>query len=117
MAEQRIKGPVTLLSPSLINQSGAGIALSQPQPVLLTSECRGGGALAEEEPAQPVSAVDCSSTANLMTRGLRRRGGGGGGGGGRAFSPLSAKSQSWSYSLVSDGLLFYTTSAILITVL
>lgn len=30
MAEQRIKGPVTLLSPSLINQSGAGIVLSQP---------------------------------------------------------------------------------------
>ena len=30
MAEQRIKGPVTLLSPSLINQSGTVIALSQP---------------------------------------------------------------------------------------
>ncbi|TKS76902.1 hypothetical protein D9C73_010992 [Collichthys lucidus] len=30
VAEQRIKGPVTRLSPPLINQSGVGIVLSQP---------------------------------------------------------------------------------------
>lgn len=55
MAEQRIKGPVTRLSPSLINQSGVGIVLSQPlgaAHVRMQGEEEGGGGLmVEEEPA------------------------------------------------------------------
>lgn len=92
VAKQRIKGPVMLLSPSLINQSGTGIVLSQllsAAHVRMQGRRGGGGRKA----SQPVSAVDCSSisTANLMTGGLRWGG--------------------------SDGLLFYTTYAMLITIL
>lgn len=52
MAEQRIKGPVTLLSPSLINQSGARIMLSQPLGAAHVRMQGGGeGLVVEEEPA------------------------------------------------------------------
>lgn len=53
MAEQRIKGPVTLLSPSLINQSGAGIVLSQPLGAAhVRMQGEGGvGWVVEEDPA------------------------------------------------------------------
>lgn len=109
MAEQRIKGPVTLLSPSLINQSGARIMLSQPLGAAHVRMQGGGGGVGGGRGAsQPVSAVDCSSisTANLMTRGLAEERG-------PNRQPPSTKSQ----SLIStNGLLFCTTSAILITI-
>lgn len=51
MAEQRIKGPVTLLSPSLINQSGARIMLSQPLGAAHVRMQGEEGLVVEEEPA------------------------------------------------------------------
>lgn len=64
MAEQRIKGPVTRLSPSLINQSGVGIVLSQPLGAAHVRMQRVEGVDGGRGASQPVSAVDCSSTAN-----------------------------------------------------
>lgn len=70
MAQQRIKGPVTLLSPSLINQSGAGIVLSQPLGAAhVRMQGEGGvGVGGGRGSSQPVSAVDCSSI-SATTRG------------------------------------------------
>lgn len=51
MAEQRIKGPVALLSPSLINQSGVGIVLSQPLGAAHVRMQGEEGLAVEEEPA------------------------------------------------------------------
>lgn len=51
MAEQRIKGPVTLLSLSLINQSDVGIVLSQPLGAAHVRMRGKEGLVVEEEPA------------------------------------------------------------------
>lgn len=57
---ERIKDPVTIPIPSLINQSGKGIVLSQGLGVaLLTSECRG------EEPAHHRTALQQHSHLSL----------------------------------------------------
>lgn len=107
MAEQRIKGPVTLLSPPLINQSGGGIVLSQPLGAAHV-RMRGGAeweglVVEEEEPAsQPVSAVDCSSISAAYPMTRRPCWGEGVGGTTCLISP--------------NGLLFCTTSAMPITI-
>lgn len=73
MAEHRIKGPVTLLSPSLINQSGVRIVLSQPLGAAHV-RMQGRGALVKR--SQSVSAVDCSSVST--TKPMTGAQGGGG---------------------------------------
>lgn len=98
MAEQRIKGPVTLLSPPLINQSGGGIVLSQPLGAAhVRMQGEGGVWAVEEEPASPASRCLQWTAAALAPLTPRR--------GGQTAGPISP-----------NGLLFYSTSAVPITI-